>query len=196
MAEIPMHPHAEPLPPRELRRGWVWLIVLGALLMVLGLLALGLPLVAGLATAVFIGWLLIIAGILEVAQGLWSRQWRGFFLDLLIGILYIGIGFMVVANPGITLVTLTLLIAMFLITGGVFRIVAALSERFPHWGWLLLNGVVSLVLGILIWRQWPASALWVIGLFVGIDLLLQGVSLIMLGLAAKRLPASQTAPAF
>ncbi|HOB74811.1 MAG TPA: HdeD family acid-resistance protein [Phycisphaerae bacterium] len=188
MAEIPIRPHAEPFLSSDLRRDWLWLVILGAVLAILGLLALGVPLVATLVTSVFLGWLLIIGGILEVVHGLWHRSWRGFFMDLLIGVVYVVIGFMIVANPGIAMLTLTLLIAMFLIISGIFRIVTAVSERFPHWGWILFNGIVSLVLGIMIWRQWPASALWVIGLFVGIDMLLQGVSLIMLGLAAKKLP--------
>ncbi len=188
MAGIPMQPDAEPL-GSDLRRGWLFFVILGVLLVILGLVALGAPLLATLATGVFIGWMLIIGGVLEVLHSLWHRRWRGFFLDLLIGVLYAAIGFMVVANPGVAAVTLTLLIAMFLIIGGIFRIVTAVSERFPHWGWMLLNGAISLVLGVMIWRQWPASAVWVIGLFVGIDMLFQGWSLIMLGLTGRRLPA-------
>jgi len=192
MAENSMQPHAEPLPRGDLRRGWIWFVVLGVLQVILGIVALGSPLLIGLATAVFIGWLLLIGGVFEVGHGLLRRQWRGFFLDLLTGILYVAIGFMVVANPGITLIALTLLISMFLIISGIFRTVTALSERFPHWGWMLLNGIVSLVLGIAIWRQWPFSGLWVVGLFVGIEMLLHGWSLIMLGLAAKGLKSAQT----
>lgn len=184
MAEIPIQPHAEPL-GSDLQRGRPWFLVTGIVLVILGILAIGTPLVMGLATAVFIGWLLIIGGILEVGHGLWHRQWRGFFLDLLIGVLYVAIGFMVVANPAVTLATLTLLIAMFLILEGFFLVVTALSEHLPHRGWMLLNGVVSLVLGVLIWRRWPLSGLWVIGLFVGIELLLHGWSLIMLGLMGR-----------
>ena len=116
-------------------------------------------------------------------------KWSGFFIDLLTGILYVVVGFMMIANPGESAAALTLLIAMFLMFGGIFRIVVAISTRYQHWGWLLLHGVVSLLLGISIWRQWPLSGLWVIGLFVGIDMLLNGWSLVMLGLAAHKLPA-------
>ena len=94
-----------------------------------------------------------------------------------------------VTNPAATVLTLTLLIAMFLITEGIFRIVTALSVRYPNWGWMLLQGVVSLILGIMIWRQWPVSGLWVIGLFVGIQMLFTGWSMVMLGLSAKNLPS-------
>jgi uncharacterized membrane protein HdeD (DUF308 family) len=142
-----------------------------------------------MATMVLIGWLLLVGGIVEAGHAFWRKKWGGFFVDLLTGILYVVVGFMIVANPGATAVTLTLLIAMFLMLGGIFRIVAALTMQFPHWGWLLLHGAVNLLLGIAIWRGWPWSALWVIGLFVGIDLIFNGWSLVMLGLAAKRLPA-------
>ena len=111
----------------------------------------------------------------------------------LVGILYAVVGFMVVANPAATAISLTMLIAMFLLGEGIFRIVTALSVRYPNRGWMLLQGFVSLVLGIMIWRQWPVSGLWVIGLFVGIQMLFGGWSLVMLGLTAKNLPTEAEA---
>lgn len=177
----------------ELRKRWGWYVGLGVLLVVLGLAALGSSVLMTLATVVFIGWLLIAAGVVEAVHAFACKGWSGFFIDLLTGILYAVVGFMIVANPGATAVALTLLVAMFLIFGGVFRIAVAVAIRFQNWGWLLLHGVVDLLLGIAIWRQWPVSGLWVIGLFVGIDMLLNGWSLIMLGFAAKRLPTSASA---
>ena len=97
---------------------------------------------------------------------------------------------MIVANPAATAITLTLLIAIVLIFGGVFRIAVALSVRYPNSLWLLLHGVINLILGFSIWQQWPFDGLWVIGMFVGIDMIFNGWSLVMLGLAAKNLPAS------
>jgi len=88
-------------------------------------------------------------------------------------------------------VTLTLLIAMFLIFGGVSRIVVAISFRFPNWIWLLVHGLINLWLGVAIWQEWPFSGLWVIGLFVGIDMIFNGLSLVMLALAAKKIPATE-----
>ena len=108
------------------------------------------------------------------------------------GVLYVVVGFMIVANPGSSALALTLLIAMFLIFEGIFRIAIAATVRYPNWAWLLLHGVVNLFLGLAIWRQWPYSGLWVIGLFVGIDMIFNGWTLVMLGLAAKR-PSSETA---
>jgi len=134
-----------------------------------------------------------VGGVVEAAHACSCKGWGGFFVDLLTGILYVVVGFMVVANPGVTALALTLLIAMFLVFGGIFRIAVAVVVRFQNWIWLLLHGVVNLLLGIAIWRQWPLSGLWVIGLFVGIDMLLNGWSLIMLGLAAKSLPTAEPA---
>jgi uncharacterized membrane protein HdeD (DUF308 family) len=175
----------------ELRRRWGWYLVLGILLIVLGTTALGSSVLMTLATMVFVGWLMIGGGVVEAVQAFTCKGWSGFFLDLLTGILYVVVGFMIVANPGATAVALTLLIAMFLITGGIFRIVVAVSVRFPNWIWLVVHGIVNLLLGIAIWRQWPLAGLWVIGLFVGIDMIFNGWSLVMLALAAKKLPTGE-----
>jgi uncharacterized membrane protein HdeD (DUF308 family) len=141
-----------------------------------------------IASVFFFGWLLIIGGVMEVIHAFWHKRWAGFFLDLLTGILYIVAGWMMVTNPAESALLLTLVIAMFLVFEGVFRIVAALAARYPHWGWVMFNGVISLILGIMIWRQWPYSGLWVIGLFVGIEMLLNGWSLVMLSLTGRKLP--------
>jgi uncharacterized membrane protein HdeD (DUF308 family) len=177
----------------ELKRSWGWFLALGIVLIVLGTIALGSALVMTIASVFFFGWLMIIAGVMEAVHAFWRKRWAGFFLDLLTGILYVVVGWMMVTNPKESALLLTLIIAMFLLFEGVFRIVVALSARYPHWGWVLLNGVISLVLGLMIWRQWPYSGLWVIGLFVGIEMLFNGWSLVMLSLASRRLP--EEAPA-
>ena len=178
----------------DLKRNWGWYLALGIALIVLGTIALGSALVMTVASVFFFGWLLIIGGIMEAVHAFWRKRWAGFFLDLLTGILYVIAGWMMVSNPAESALLLTLIIAMFLVFEGVFRIVAALIARYPHWGWVLLNGVISLVLGILIWRQWPYSGLWVIGLFVGIEMLFNGWSLVMLSLTARNLPEEAPAP--
>jgi uncharacterized membrane protein HdeD (DUF308 family) len=172
----------------ELRRSWGWFLALGVVLIVLGTIALGSALLMTVASVFFFGWLLIVGGVMEAVHAFWRKRWAGFFLDLLTGILYVVAGWMMVTNPKESAVLLTLLIAMFLVFEGVFRIVAALTARYPHWGWVLFNGVISVLLGILIWRQWPYSGLWVIGLFVGIEMLLNGWSLVMLSLTGRKLP--------
>jgi uncharacterized membrane protein HdeD (DUF308 family) len=171
-----------------LRRTWAWFLALGIILMILGVIAIGSAIAATLVSILLFGWLLIIGGVLEAVYAFWQERWGAFFIDLTVGILYAVVGFMMIANPGAAAITLTLLVAMFLILAGLFRLIAALAARPPHWGWLLLHGVISLLLGIAIWRQWPISGLWVIGLFVGIELLLNGATLVMLGATARTLP--------
>jgi uncharacterized membrane protein HdeD (DUF308 family) len=177
----------------ELRRSWGWYVALGIALVILGTIALGRTFLMTVASVLFFGWLLIIGGVMESVHAFWRKKWIGFVVDFLLGILYVVVGFMVVANPGASAVALTLLIAMVLIFRGIFRFVAALAVRPPSWGWSLLSGLVGVLLGILIWRQWPLSGLWVIGLFVGIEMIFSGWSLLMLGLAAKNLPGEVTA---
>ena len=172
----------------ELRRSWGWYLALGIVLIVLGMIAIGSTFVMTIASVFFFGWLLIIGGVMEVIHAFWHKRWAGFFLDLLTGILYVVAGWMMVTNPAESALLLTLVIAMFLVFEGVFRIVAAVAARYPHWGWVMFNGVISLILGIMIWRQWPYSGLWVIGLFVGIEMLLNGWSLVMLSLTGRKLP--------
>jgi uncharacterized membrane protein HdeD (DUF308 family) len=171
-----------------LKGKWGWILALGIVEIILGTIAIGAPVVMTLVSAVFFGWLLLFGGILSGVHAFWRKQWKGFFLDLVIGVLYAVAGFMVIANPAEAAVTLTLLIAMFLLMSGIFRIIVALTGHLQHWGWVLLNGVITAGLGVLIWRQWPLSGLWVIGLFIGIDMIFYGWSLVMLSMMVKSPP--------
>jgi uncharacterized membrane protein HdeD (DUF308 family) len=129
--------------------------------------------------------LLFIRGVVSVFHAFLWQRWGGFFIELFAGLLYIVVGLTVAGNLFQTAVGLTLLVSVFLLFGGIFRIAAALTVRFHHWIWMLLNGGVSLLLGLMIWAQWPWSGLWVIGLFIGIDMIFYGWSLIMLGMAFR-----------
>jgi uncharacterized membrane protein HdeD (DUF308 family) len=175
-----------------LRGNWLWFVLLGVALIVLGFIALGAPWIATLATAVAIGALLVVSGLAESIGAFWSRGWSGFFLHLLSGVLSIVIGLLFLRAPVDAVLALTLLLACLLMVGGIFKIVAALSYRFAMWGWPLASGIIDLMLGVLIWLEWPASGLWVIGLFVGISLLFRGFNWIALGLALRALPPSGT----
>ena len=177
------NPWAEDL--HAVRRSWGWLVALGVVLILIGLLAISSPLVPTLATVLFIGGFLLAGGVLQVVAAFASLRSRGFFVHLLAGVLEVVLGFLMVSRPGLAAGVLTLLLAAMFFVGGLVRIIAALSHRFHNWGWVLLNGVVTFVLGILIWQGWPDSATWVIGLFVGIELLFSGWSCVMLGLALR-----------
>ena len=177
----------------SLRGEWGWFALLGIALVVLGFVALGSLFIASLATAVIIGTLLLIGGVAEVVGAFWCRAWSGFFFHLLAGVLSTVVGVLFVAAPVDALLTLTFLAAVMLLVGGIFKIVAAVSYRFAGWGLLLLGGVIDVILGIMIWQSWPAAALWVIGMFVGINLTFRGVNWLSLALALRTLPRTAAA---
>src|SRR5262249_12476124 len=151
----------------HLGKNWFWLLLLGILLIVVGLAAIAHSVLATLASVIFLGVLFLVGGGVEIANAFWARRWRGFWMHLLAGILYVVLGFFLVQQPLEMAVAFTLVLAVTFFIGGLFRIVLALVERFAGWGWVLLNGLVTLVLGVLIWRGWPEASYWVIGLFVG-----------------------------
>jgi uncharacterized membrane protein HdeD (DUF308 family) len=134
------------------------------------------------------GILLLLGAIFQTVTAFWGRSWRGFFLHLLAGVLYLIAGVFMIESPVEAALGLTLLVAACLLVGGILRIVLSVIERFDGWGWMLLNGVVSVVLGVAIWQKWPLSGFWVIGLFVGIEMLFSGLSWVMLGLAVRSTP--------
>ncbi len=172
----------------EVRHNWGWFVALGVLLIIVGIAAIGSSFWATLATVLVFGWLLIVGGAIQAANFLWRKKWKGYFIDLLSALLYLFIGFVLVANPLRGAMAITLIIGISLIVGGVFRIAAGFMTQVEHRIWLLLHGVISLLLGGAIWMEWPSSGIWVIGLFVGIDMLIGGWALVMLGLTAKNLP--------
>jgi uncharacterized membrane protein HdeD (DUF308 family) len=176
-----------------LRKTWPFFLALGIVLSVLGALAVGTALsgIATLVTILFFGILLLVGGGVQIGTAFLARSWRGFFLHVLVGILYLVLGGLMMEHPDEVARGLTLMIAAAFLVGGLFRIVFALSaDRFPGWGWVLGHGIVTLLMGVLIWRGWPESAVWVIGLFVGIDLFSAGGAWVLLALALRR--ASQS----
>jgi uncharacterized membrane protein HdeD (DUF308 family) len=174
----------------ELRRNWGWFLLLGIALIILGLVALSATFIATIATVLVLGWILVIDGVFQAAMAFWSRQWSGFFLHVLAGVLALIVGFLMLSKPVAAGLTLTLLLAVFFFVSGFFRILASLIMQFPSWPWVLLSGVINVVLGALIWSEWPESGLWVIGLFVGIDMIFCGWSYVIFALTVRRLPSA------
>lgn len=175
-----------------LQRSWLWLLILGIALIVVGVLALGSAFLATLATVLVAGCFLVAGGVLHIAGAFWTRSWGGFFLVLLAGVLHLALGFLILNHPAEAAIVYTLLLAVFFFVEGLFRIIGALVGRFHHWVWVLVSGIITLLLGVFIWRQWPLSGLWVIGLFVGIDLIFSGWSFVALALAVRTLPSPST----
>ena len=151
-----------------------WFFALGVGLVILGMIALSSAAMASVATTLVIGFLLLIGGFGELIGVFWCRGWTGFFHHLLSGVLSIVVGALVVRAPVDTALGITLLLAILFLVGGIFRIITVASHRFTAWGWPLASGVIDLILGVMIWREWPGSALWVIGTFVGISLIFRG----------------------
>jgi uncharacterized membrane protein HdeD (DUF308 family) len=169
-----------------LQKGWRWLLGLGVLLSVLGILLIAAPVLGTLAVDLMVGWFLILGGIAQLIHAFTVKAWRGFALQLLSGVLYGVVGILLVFYPMAGAQALTLLLATFLAIEGFVRILMALRVRPDHgWGWILFGGIVTVILAVMIWGQWPSSSLWVIGLLVGINLLFTGWSLTMLAMAAK-----------
>jgi uncharacterized membrane protein HdeD (DUF308 family) len=170
-----------------LKQNWGWFLVLGLATIVLGIIAMGIAPYVSVTAVAILGGVLVVGGILQGLNSIWTRLWSTFLLDLLVGLLYVVVGLMVLTRPVQATLILTLVLGAFYVVGGVFRIIAALSMRFYHWGWLALSGVVSLILGLAILNGWPED-IWVIGLFIGIDLVFNGWFWVMLALAARNAP--------
>jgi uncharacterized membrane protein HdeD (DUF308 family) len=181
---------ADQLNPRyeeclRLHKCWCWFFWLGICLIVLGAMAIGAGFIAALATVLAFGILLICAGVVQIVNAFLARSWRGFFLHLLVGTLQLILGILMTEYPVRAAADVTLVLALALLVGGLARVFASLIEQFADWGWVFLNGLIATLLGIAIWRRWPDSTEWVIGTFVGIDLILNGWSWVMLGLLVK-----------
>jgi len=171
-----------------LRDRWGWLLALGILMVVLGTIALFLMPAATIGTVMVLGWLLVVSGIFEGVHAFRVRSWGGLFLHLIAGILGVLVGLLVVTHPALGALGWTLLFASFFTVIGLFRTIAAIRLKFPNWGWATFDGIVTLGLGILLWASWPVSALWFLGLAVGVSLILRGWAYIMFAIAIHNLP--------
>lgn len=178
--------HAAGLPPRQLfgppddlgrfQRNWFWLVVLGVGIMLAGVVAVGASLAATITTVLLFGVLLLAGGVAQLVTAALVRTWQGFFIHALAGVLYLLVGGVMVEHPLRAAAVLTLMLAVSFLIGGAARLLFAATHSFRGRGWVLVHGAVTLLLGLMIWQDWPAASLWVIGVFVGIDLLFSGWS--------------------
>ena len=173
--------------PQELIQNWGWFLAFGAGLLLLGIAAVARAFTATITSMWFFGCLLILAAGIEVAQAVMVGQWSGVFYHLVAAIFFAVIGVLLVTRPVISAEVLTLVMAIFFLIGGLFQLIASLATSHPGWGWQVADGIITFLLGLLLLAQWPASGLWAIGLFIGINLILFGSSWIAL---AFRLRAS------
>jgi len=163
-----------------------WSIALSVLMIVAGILAIASPLAAGLAVNIIVAWLLVFSGAVHLVFAWYRPSTGGLIWEVLVGILYIFIGGYLLMHPVTGLASLTIALAMYLFLEAILEFVLGFTLRpLPGSGWLLVDGIVTLILAVMIWRTWPSSTGWVIGTLVGISMLFSGTSRLMLSLAAR-----------
>jgi uncharacterized membrane protein HdeD (DUF308 family) len=177
---------AQNTPVQMVRNSSTVSVLWGVLLIVLGIMAMGSPYLAAVAVNVVVAWLILVAGIVHVvlafrAHGAGSMIWK-----LLVGIAYLCIGGYLILHPVLGVATLTLALASLFLIEGILNIVLFVKMR-PMQGsiWVLVDGIVTLLLGLMIYMQWPSSSAWAIGILVGVSLIFSGVARVMLSLAVR-----------
>lgn len=172
---------------KDLGEGWIWFLSLGIILIVLGLFSITTPFMSGLVATICVGIVFLVSGISHIVQSFGAMKWKGIFFLMLSGVIYIIAGLMLVTNPNSGLLFFTLVISMLLMMEGFFEIFS--SFQMPTgsgWGWFLFGGIANLLLGIFIWRSWPVSALWFIGLAIGLNLIFKGWAFVWFSLVFKK----------
>lgn len=169
-----------------LRQNAGWAVGVGIVLIIVGILAIGSPLASGLAITLVVGALLVVGGIAQCLLAFRAGAFGRAVLIFLVGLLKLVAGIYLVSRPVEGLASLTLFLAAYFVAVGILVIVAALKLRgTPSWIWMLLNGIVTLLLGLMIWAQWPLSGAWAIGVLFGIQLLMNGIALATIGSAVR-----------
>lgn len=164
------------------------IIFLSIVLIILGIIAILMPVVATIISVSVFGWVFLFAGIVRIIKSFQSKPIRGFWLSLLLGILYIIAGIILLSNVLAGALTLTLVLATIFIVEGIFEIIACFKARTGgNLSWLvLMDGIITLILGIFIWYSWPNNSLWIIGLYVGISFIFSGASLLSIATDTRR----------
>jgi uncharacterized membrane protein HdeD (DUF308 family) len=170
-----------------LRAKWGWIVALGVVYLVAGFIALGSVVMATVASVLVVGVMMIVAGVAEVFSAFQIKSWGKFLFWVLLGALYIIAGFVTFENPLLAAALLTLILGASLVASGIMRIILAFSmKQETPWIWIVLSGVITLLLGLLILAHWPVSSLYILGLFLGIDLIMAGAGWIGLGFGLRR----------
>ena len=169
-----------------LRAKWGWILALGIVYLITGIIALGSVVMATAASVFVVGIMMVIAGVAEVINAFQIKTWGSFLLWILLGALYIVAGFVTFQNPLLAAVILTLILGVTLVASGIMRIILAFNMRAGSaWVWVVISGLVTLLLGGVILAHWPVSSLFVLGIFLGVDLVIAGVSWIAISLGLK-----------
>jgi len=168
----------------EAKKHWILLLTLGILMIVLGTIGLFQPIAYTLATTIFFGALLVVAGGTGIAASFKLHGWKGKAAAIVLALLYLAGGALLLLHPVLGALSLTLVVAAFLTAAGVVKIWMGFAHKEQSgWGWIVASGALSILLGILIYAEFPGSGLWVLGLFLAIELMFDGWGLVMLALA-------------
>ena len=178
-----------------LRAKWGWIVALGVVYVIAGFIALGSIVMATVASVFIVGIMMIVAGVFELINAFQIKTWGKFLIWALLGLLYIVAGFVTFENPLLAAVLLTLILGASLVASGAVRIFLAFNmKRETPWTWVALSGVITLLLGLLILARWPINSIYILGLFLGIDLIMAGAGWIGLGFGLRRRPVTSQAP--
>jgi uncharacterized membrane protein HdeD (DUF308 family) len=172
----------------QMQASWGWVLAIGILLMLIGVACIVGDVTATFTTVIVFGWLLMIGGVFALIQAFHTRTWSGFFLYLLSALFRGFTGYILVRYPLTGAASLTLILASFFIVGGIFRAIGAGMVQFPRWGWSVFSGIVSAALGIMLIAQMPVSSIWFIGFAIGVDLIVDGSSVVAFATAIHNLP--------
>ncbi|SFJ18815.1 HdeD family acid-resistance protein [Aerobium aerolatum] len=171
-----------------MRKSWIWMAVLAVISLIGGVLALFNPFAATLAATMMAGWVFALLGIVQIFQAFQVQGWGGFIWALLFGLLSLIVGGSLIFNPLAGMISLTLLVAVLFIATGVVKIMYSFSLRpVTGWGWVLFSGLVSLVLGVMILADFPASAASILGILLGVELISNGVLFLFVALGLRNL---------
>ncbi|MDE3137138.1 MAG: DUF308 domain-containing protein [Acidobacteriota bacterium] len=175
-------------PAAILRHATGWSIAWSILLIFFGVLALALPLATTLGFAMIVGWLLVFSGSVQMIHAFQSKGIGHILWKLFVSLLYVVIGFYFLAYPLMGMAAMTLTLAVFFFAEGITDIAEYIRNRkLAGAGWILTDGVVTLLLSVMIWMHWPASSLWVFGILIGISMIMTGWTRLMITLAARKL---------
>ena len=173
---------------RTLRAKWGWIVALGIIFMIAGVIALGSVVAATASAVLIVGIMMIMAGVAEIIAAFRVKDWGKAIFWGLLGALYVAAGIIAINNPFAAATILTLFLGIALIAGGIVRMFLAwhMREAGKPWGWIVVSGIISILLGAMIIAKWPYSSFYVLGIFLGIDLIFIGSSWLSIGLALKR----------
>jgi uncharacterized membrane protein HdeD (DUF308 family) len=178
----------------EIDRKWRWYLALGIFLIILGWIAAGSAIATTVLSVTVFGWVLLVAGAALIVLSFLTGNWGGFLLSLGAGALSIIAGIAILNSPLAGAAAITLMIGTILVAVGIFRSIASIVMQFSNWGWALLSGIVSFVLGALLLKNWQTASLWFLGLYIGIDLMFHGLSWIMFSLGVHNVAKGLTGP--